>query len=244
MLKIKAILGGWGRIVSCPLRVDQVQIIFLVFHTIQIQMRNTSWHSHAWWFKESSGPCFQSFVFCFQSCFFGYIFVSNPDFQVFTFCSQSMFFVWSRFFIQVFWFSVFIPVSDPSFFGLISVPNSGFLVFWIHLFSRFPIHISAAQSTAILRLITWVFNQKIRNYKQMQITKYWDHLVHQVKGWLDLCKALRILELLKVIRHVATLHLIKKDIICIWARKTLLPLIKKKKKSSQPKHCLRRTSIS
>ena len=39
---------------------------------------------------------------------------------------------------------------------------------------------------------------KIRNYKQLQITKYWDHLVHQVKGWLDLCKALRILELLKV----------------------------------------------
>ena len=107
---------------------------------------------------------FSILCFLFPILLFGYIFVSNPDFQVFTFCSQSMFFVWSRFFIQVFWFSVFIPVSDPSFFGLISVPNSGFLVFWIHLFSRFPIHISAAQSTAILRLITWVFKQKIRNY--------------------------------------------------------------------------------
>ena len=61
----------------------------------------------------------------------------------------------------------------------------------------------------------------------MQITKYWDHLVRQVKTWLDLRKALRILELLKVIRHVATLHLIKKDIICIWARKTFRHLYKK-----------------
>ena len=61
----------------------------------------------------------------------------------------------------------------------------------------------------------------------MQITKYWDHLVRQVKTWLDLRKALRILELLKVIRHVATLQLIKKDIICIWARKTFRHLYKK-----------------
>ena len=112
-------------------------------------------------FQRKQRSLFSILCFLFPILLFGYIFVSNPDFQVFTFCSQSMFFVWSRFFIQVFWFSVFIPVSDPSFFGLISVPNSGFLVFWIHLFSRFPIHISAAQSTAILRLITWVFNQKM-----------------------------------------------------------------------------------
>ena len=70
MLKIKAILGGWGRIVSCPLRVDQVQIIFLVFHSIQIRMRKHLLTSTCMVpFKESSGPCFQSFVFCSQSCF-------------------------------------------------------------------------------------------------------------------------------------------------------------------------------
>ena len=137
MLKIKAILGGWGRIVSCPLRVDQVQIIFLVFHTIQIQMRNTSWHSHAWWFKESSGPCFQSFVFCSQSCFlvislfpipiFKFLLsVPNPCF-LFDLGSSSrfsgflcsslfpihLFLVWSLFLIQVSWFSGFI--SFPGF---------------------------------------------------------------------------------------------------------------------------------
>ena len=242
--KLRPFWGGRGRIVSCPLRVDQVQIIFLVFHTIQIQMRNTSWHPHAWFLsKKAAVPVFNPLFS-----------VPNPVFWLYL-CFQSRF----SSFCFLFPIHVFCLISVPHpgflvfcvhlcfrliFFGLISVPNSGFLVFWIHLFSRFPIHISAAQSTAILRLITWVFNQKIRNYKQMQITKYWDHLVHQVKGWLDLCKALRILELLKVIRHVATLHLIKKDIICIWARKTLSPLIKKKKKSSQPKHCLRRTSIS
>ena len=164
MLKIKAILGGWGRIVSCPLRVDQVQIIFLVFHSIQIRMRKHLLTSTCMVpFKESSGPCFQSFVFCSQSCF---LVISLFPIPVSSFCFL--------FPIHVF---CLISVPHPGFlvfcvhlcfrlifFGLISVPNSGFLVFWIHLFSRFPIHISAAQSTAILRLITWVFKQKIRNY--------------------------------------------------------------------------------
>ena len=164
MLKIKAILGGWGRIVSCPLRVDQVQIIFLVFHSIQIQMRNTSWHPHAWFLsKKAAVPVFNPLFS-----------VPNPVFWLYL-CFQSRF----SSFCFLFPIHVFCLISVPHpgflvfcvhlcfrliFFGLISVPNSGFLVFWIHLFSRFPIHISAAQSTAILRLITWVFKQKIRNY--------------------------------------------------------------------------------
>ena len=138
MLKIKAILGGWGRIVSCPLRVDQVQIIFLVFHSIQIRMRKHLLTSTCMVpFKESSGPCFQSFVFCSQSCFlvislfpipvFKFLFSvpnpcflfdlgSSPRFSGFL-CSSlfpiHLFLVWSLFLIQASWFSGFI--SFPGF---------------------------------------------------------------------------------------------------------------------------------